>query len=120
MRLPPFAMKTLFTALLSLSALPLAQAAESTPADEKPWMMPMAYISLAVFVSAMTFLGFALKWPKLTTRFAVKMTLLDRFASADADGRNSIRDLMVRIFQELGQEHPVASSFRRRLAAAMY
>jgi putative thioredoxin len=47
-------------------------------------------------------------------------TLLDRFASADAEGRDSIRDLMVRIFQELGQEHPVASSFRRRLAAAMY
>jgi glycosyltransferase 2 family protein len=50
------------------------------PVDEKGWMMPMAYISLAVFVSAMTFLGFALKWPRLTTRFAVKMTLLDRFA----------------------------------------
>jgi uncharacterized protein (TIRG00374 family) len=50
------------------------------PATEKAWMMPMAYISLAVFLSAMTFLGFALRWPRLTTRFAVKVTLLDRLA----------------------------------------
>lgn len=52
----------------------------SHPAVEKPWMMPMAYISLAVFLAATTFLAFALRWPRLTTRFAVKMTLLDRLA----------------------------------------
>lgn len=50
------------------------------PTGEKRWMMPMAYISLAVFLAAMTFLAFALKWPRLTTRFCVKLTLLDRFA----------------------------------------
>src|SRR5512138_2774502 len=43
-------------------------------------MMPMAYISLAVFLAATTFLAFTLRWPRLTTRFAVKLTLLDRFA----------------------------------------
>jgi thioredoxin len=47
-------------------------------------------------------------------------TLLDRLDSADDGRREEIRDLMVRIFLELGQEHPLASSFRRRLAAAMF
>jgi uncharacterized protein (TIRG00374 family) len=48
--------------------------------DEKSWMMPMAYISLAVFMAAMIFLAFALKWPKLTTRMAVRLTLIDRIS----------------------------------------
>ena len=47
-------------------------------------------------------------------------TLLDRLEAAEGQERNAIRELMVRIFLELGQDHPVASSFRRRLAAAMY
>ena len=47
-------------------------------------------------------------------------TLLSRFEAADGDERNEIKDLMVRIFVELGQEHPVATSYRRRLAAALY
>ena len=50
------------------------------PAVEKSWMMPMAYVSLAVFLAATTFLAFALRWPQLTVRFCVKLTLLDRFA----------------------------------------
>ena len=48
-------------------------------------------------------------------------TLLARLeAATDAGAREEIRDLMVRIFLELGQEHPVASSYRRRLASALY
>jgi putative thioredoxin len=48
-------------------------------------------------------------------------TLLGRLeAVGNADERGEIRDLMVRIFLELGQEHPLASSYRRRLAAALY
>jgi glycosyltransferase 2 family protein len=50
------------------------------PADEKAWMMPMAYVSLGVFVAALTFLAFALRWPRVTARVAVRMTLLDRIA----------------------------------------
>jgi|SRR5437667_4782666 len=47
--------------------------------------------------------------------------LLDRLRSADdAETRDAIRELMVQIFQELGQEHPLASSYRRRLATALY
>ncbi len=48
--------------------------------EEKSWMMPMAYISLAVFLCALIFLAFALKWPRLTTRMAVKMTFLDKIS----------------------------------------
>ena len=48
-------------------------------------------------------------------------TLLARLeAATDAGAREEIRDLMVRIFLELGQEHPLASSYRRRLASALY
>lgn len=34
--------------------------------------------------------------------------------------REHARQLMLRIFQELGQEHPLASTYRRRLAAALF
>jgi hypothetical protein len=37
-------------------------------------MMPMAYVSLAVFVAALTFLAFALKWPERSVRISVTMT----------------------------------------------
>jgi putative thioredoxin len=47
-------------------------------------------------------------------------TLLARLDVAEGEQRAEIRDLMVRIFLELGQEHPVASAYRRRLAAALY
>jgi uncharacterized protein (TIRG00374 family) len=50
------------------------------PPDEKWWMMPTAYASLALFVAATTFLAFALRWPRVTTRIAVRLTLLDRLA----------------------------------------
>jgi putative thioredoxin len=46
--------------------------------------------------------------------------LLAEAEDADAARRERIRALMVGIFQELGQEHPLAVDYRRRLAAALY
>jgi len=40
-------------------------------------------------------------------------------ARLDRD-RDRVRELMVALFAELGQEHPVATSYRRRLATALY
>jgi putative thioredoxin len=34
--------------------------------------------------------------------------------------RNAARELMVKIFQELGQEHPLSSTYRKKLAAAIF
>jgi putative thioredoxin len=39
---------------------------------------------------------------------------------ADPEGRDETRELMVRLFNELGQEHPLATRYRRRLATALY
>jgi putative thioredoxin len=39
---------------------------------------------------------------------------------AEPERRDETRELMVRLFNELGQEHPLASSYRRRLATALY
>ncbi|MFL5954162.1 MAG: thioredoxin [Gaiellaceae bacterium] len=44
--------------------------------------------------------------------------LLER--AEQPETREDARQLMVRIFQELGQEHPLASTYRRRLAAAVF
>ncbi len=38
----------------------------------------------------------------------------------NADTREDARQLMLRIFRELGQEHPLASTYRRKLAAAVF
>jgi putative thioredoxin len=46
--------------------------------------------------------------------------LLAEAAEADAGQRERIRQVMVAIFQELGQEHPVSTAYRRRLASALY
>jgi thioredoxin len=46
--------------------------------------------------------------------------LLERLAEADADERERIRRTMVALFGDLGTEHPSASRYRRRLAAALY
>jgi putative thioredoxin len=45
--------------------------------------------------------------------------LLGRLAD-DPQRKDEIRELMVELFAELGQEHPLASTYRRRLAAAVY
>jgi thioredoxin len=46
--------------------------------------------------------------------------LLERLEQADPDQRERIRRLMVALFRDLGQEHPSAARYRRRLAAALY
>ena len=46
--------------------------------------------------------------------------LLDEVQAADPERRDRVRELMVAIFDELGQEHPLATSYRRQLAAALY
>ncbi len=46
--------------------------------------------------------------------------LLDEVGTADAERRDRVRELMVAIFHELGQEHPLATTYRRRLATALY
>jgi thioredoxin len=46
--------------------------------------------------------------------------LLDRLDEAGPEERERVRRLMVALFGELGQEHPVAQRYRRRLAATLY
>jgi thioredoxin len=46
--------------------------------------------------------------------------LLSEVESANGDRRDELRRLMVALFAELGQEHPVASQYRRRLAQTLY
>jgi thioredoxin len=48
-------------------------------------------------------------------------TLLERVETVKTpEERNAARELMVKIFQELGQEHPLASAYRKQLAAAIF
>ena len=48
-------------------------------------------------------------------------TLLQRVETVTTpEERNAARELMVQIFQELGQEHPLASTYRKKLAAAIF
>ncbi|HSD03334.1 MAG TPA: tetratricopeptide repeat protein [Gaiellales bacterium] len=46
--------------------------------------------------------------------------LLDALAGADAALRDRIRQVMVGVFADLGQDHPLSSEYRRRLSAALY
>jgi putative thioredoxin len=46
--------------------------------------------------------------------------LLSELESADGDAREEVRRIMVALFGELGQEHPLAVRYRRRLATALY
>jgi putative thioredoxin len=46
--------------------------------------------------------------------------LLDEVEEAAPERRERVRELMVAIFSELGQEHPLATAYRRRLATALY
>lgn len=46
--------------------------------------------------------------------------LLGEISEADSARRERLREVMVAIFGELGQDDPVAASFRRRLATALY
>jgi len=46
--------------------------------------------------------------------------LLEEIEAGDAERRNRLREIMVAVFAELGQEHPLSTSYRRRLATALY
>jgi putative thioredoxin len=46
--------------------------------------------------------------------------LLGALEGADPERRERIREIMVALFGELGPEDPVATSYRRRLAATLY
>jgi putative thioredoxin len=46
--------------------------------------------------------------------------LLGEIMQAEPEHRERIREVMVAIFEQLGQEDSVASSYRRRLATALY
>jgi len=46
--------------------------------------------------------------------------LLDAVRAASGDTRDRLREVMVGIFRDLGQDHPLAQRFRRELAQALY
>jgi|tagenome__1003787_1003787.scaffolds.fasta_scaffold20987957_7 putative thioredoxin len=46
--------------------------------------------------------------------------LLDAVRSASGDSRDRLREVMVGVFRDLGQDHPLAQRFRRELAQALY
>jgi putative thioredoxin len=46
--------------------------------------------------------------------------LLEEARAADRERRDRVRELMVEIFRELGQEHPLSTRYRRELASALY
>jgi len=46
--------------------------------------------------------------------------LLEEAQTAEPKRRDRVRELMVAIFAELGQDDPLATTYRRRLAAALY
>jgi len=46
--------------------------------------------------------------------------LLGLLQGAGADLRDRIRQVMVGVFTDLGQDHPLAAKYRRRLASALY
>ena len=48
--------------------------------DAPSWMMPTAYVALAVFVAALVFVIFALQRPEATVGFCMKLSLLPRLA----------------------------------------
>jgi putative thioredoxin len=47
-------------------------------------------------------------------------TILLERAETDPEQRDAVRELMVRLFGELGHEHPLTVEFRRKLATAIY
>jgi putative thioredoxin len=48
-------------------------------------------------------------------------TLLERVETVKTtEERNAARELMVKIFQELGQDQPLATGYRKKLAAAIF
>ena len=46
--------------------------------------------------------------------------LLEQARDADGEDRDRIRELMVALFDELGQEHELSTRYRKQLATALY
>ena len=46
--------------------------------------------------------------------------ILDAVPGAAADERDRLREVAVALFEQLGQDDPVVSGYRRRLATALY
>jgi putative thioredoxin len=46
--------------------------------------------------------------------------LLEEARQGNAERRERVRELMVAIFEELGQDHPLSVRYRRQLATALY
>jgi putative thioredoxin len=46
--------------------------------------------------------------------------LLEQARNADGEERDRIRELMVALFDELGQEHELSTRYRKQLATALY
>jgi putative thioredoxin len=46
--------------------------------------------------------------------------LLEQAKAANTDGRDRVRELMVALFEELGQEHELSARYRRQLASTLY
>jgi putative thioredoxin len=51
---------------------------------------------------------------------ALEWLLAQAVEAQDRGRRERIREVMVALFRELGQEHPLSVSYRRRLATALY
>ena len=46
--------------------------------------------------------------------------LLEQVKSSNGDARDRVRELMVALFDELGQDHELSSRYRRQLATTLY
>jgi putative thioredoxin len=46
--------------------------------------------------------------------------LLDQARDGDAEDRDRVRELMVALFEELGQDHELSTRYRKQLATALY
>jgi putative thioredoxin len=46
--------------------------------------------------------------------------LLEQARDGDPDARERVRELMVAVFEELGQEHELSTRYRRQLATTLY
>ena len=46
--------------------------------------------------------------------------LLEQARSSGGEARDRVRELMVALFEELGQEHELSTRYRKQLATALY
>jgi hypothetical protein len=75
------------------------------------WMMPVAYAAIGVFLAAMGFLAFALKWPDKTIATMVKFSLIRRFSPRVADRVAEKLRALISGFEVLGDRKNYAIFF---------